>query len=131
MFEKFLHKLIYLFSNKNTYIKGIFYEKIASNYLKKQGYKIILKNYKNKLGEIDIIVEKNNTLIAVEVKFRQDNNMLMYAISKKQQERILRSLQYFLKSLKGRKYKNYKVRIDAIFINNEGLVNHIDNAWGQ
>jgi putative endonuclease len=117
-----------LFPKLTSYLQGLKAEKVAVKYLKKKGWTIIARNFKTKLGEVDIIAYKGNNLTAFEVKYRGNEDMLYDSISAKQKKRVKNA---FLVFLQKRNYYNedYIFRIDAILINANYKINHIQNAW--
>ncbi len=125
IFEKY-------FGNNRTksatsYLKGKNYEALATTFLKSKKYKILKRNFTTKLGEIDIIALHNDYLIVCEVKYRTNQEILMYSILPNQKKRIQNALLIFLTRYK--QYKNYNIRFDAIFINNNNHIEHVINAW--
>lgn len=112
---------------KNSHIKGLYAEYLCKMYLKKHKWKIIKSNYRNKLGEIDIIAAKENTLVAFEVKFRSNSHMLYWAISKQQQSRIYNAFSLFLKQKSC--YNNYNKRFDALLVDSNFKIEHMENIY--
>jgi len=106
---------------------GLLSEIYAVIFLKLKLYKILERNYRNKLGEIDIIAYKNKTLIAVEVKARKKINSLEEVVSKKQLNRIKRSMNIFYSREKY--YGKFNIRFDLIIISPYKLPLHLKNFW--
>lgn len=74
-------------------------EKIAEKFLISKGYEILSEQfYASKFGEIDLIAEKNGHLHFVEVKTRTNRvfGLPEESITKQKQERIKKSVYYFL-----------------------------------
>lgn len=117
--------------NKTTTALGKNAEYIACNFLQIQGYEILKQNYRSPFGEIDIIVrkEETETLVACEVKFRTNKNILPYVISIKQQQRIMSSLLYFCQN--NINYSRYNLRCDALLVDRNNNIKHIENAWEE
>ena len=115
---------------KNHKIKaykfGLIAEFFARFYLRVKLYRIVAKRYRSPFGEIDIIAKKNKQIIFVEVKARDDISLMDF-ISKRQQNRIVKSAEYFLKQQP--KYQNYNLRFDAIIMNRYFLPNHFVGYW--
>lgn len=106
---------------------GLLSEIYAVIFLKLKFYKILERNYRNKLGEIDIIAYKNKTLIAVEVKARKKINSLEGVVSKKQLNRIRRSMNIFYSRKKY--YGKFNIRFDLIIVRPYKLPLHLKNFW--
>ncbi len=106
-------------------------ELIAIAKLTLNGYKIISHNYitgkKTGAGEIDIIAQKGNLLAFVEVKKRSTIEAASYAISPKQQARIARGAEAFLKN--NPQYNDFDIRFDAVLISKNLQSEHIADAW--
>jgi len=97
--------------------KGNYFEDKASEYLSSNGYIIVERNfYAKKLGEIDIIAIKDEVYHFVEVKSGESFEAV-YNITPSKLHKLLRSVQYYLKS------KNLDVTycIDAMIYANEEL----------
>lgn len=105
------------------------YEDIACKYLINKGHKVIKTNFLCGFGEIDIISKDKDFLVFTEVKYR--NNLSSgfgeEAVNSSKQSKIYGSARYFL--YKNHYNENTKCRFDVIAINN-GVVNHIENAFG-
>lgn len=108
------------------YYFGLIAEIIAVLCLRCKFYQIIATRFKSPFGEIDIIAKKNNQIIFIEVKARKDISLMDF-ISKHQQQRIIKSSQYFL--LKSSKYQKYLMRFDAIIVNKFFWQKHLKNYW--
>lgn len=116
---------------KSNYQTGHFAEKITLLWLVLKGYKPIRMNYitgrGTGAGEIDLIVQKRKTLVFVEVKKRQNLTTAGEAISHKNQQRVARAAEAFLKH--NPYYQNYNIRFDAVLFENTLLPHHIKDAW--
>ncbi len=118
-----------------SHYKGIHAELSACDYFAQHGYKIIAKRYRPNLlsegfGEIDLIVTHNQILVFVEVKTRPTINDCLHSISKRQQQRIILSAEYFI-SDNFSTYQNHDVRFDIIAIDANGAMTHLENAFGD
>lgn len=117
----------------NSYNRGKLAELIARLYMFLHGYVIIARNYivgrGTTAGEIDFIAKRGNTLVFVEVKQRADVSSAAYAIKKKQQQRLLKSAEYFIKCHP--QYSKCNLRFDAILITFPCSICHIKNAWQE
>ncbi|MFQ3307341.1 MAG: putative endonuclease [Candidatus Midichloriaceae bacterium] len=109
-----------------NYQKGVNAEILVMTYLKKKLYTIIKHRYKSKLGEIDLIAAKNDLLLFIEVKNRK--NFLDYdVISKKQKIRCCETALYFISQHTD--FSNYNMRFDCMFVDDYGMIKHLQNAW--
>lgn len=100
-------------------------EDTAADYLKSKGYEILERNLRLKIGEIDILARQNNTLIIVEVKSGRTGkfDMAIFRIGPQKQAK-LRNLALTLEQT----HPNTNIRIDAINVDLEGNITHIENA---
>ena len=113
-------------SKKNSYYFGHIGEIIAAIFLLLNFYWLLARRFRTPFGEIDLIAQKKNQLIFIEIKSR-NNFTHREVISTKQKERITSSAQFFI--LKNKKYQNFYVRFDVIFINKYLIPKHIKNYW--
>ena len=91
-------------------------EKLAGWHLKRLGYRILARRYDCPAGEIDLIVSDGATLVFVEVKTRTESegpSDPTYGIRPRQQERITRAAQYFLRQMQ---IKSRPCRFDIVTI---------------
>ena len=80
--------------------KGDYFENKATEFLSLNGYKIVDRNfYAKKLGEIDIIALKDEVYHFIEVKSGETFEAV-YNITPSKLHKILRSVEYYLKSKK-------------------------------
>ena len=80
--------------------KGDYFENKATEFLSSNGYKIVDRNfYAKKLGEIDIIALKDEVYHFIEVKSGETFEAV-YNITPSKLHKILRSVEYYLKSKK-------------------------------
>lgn len=105
-----------LFSNSKE--KGCYFEQQAESYLIKQGLSPVARNFSCRYGEIDLIMHDGNSLVFVEVKYRQSNAYggAINALSKSKQEKITRTIYYYLKE---NNLGNCAIRVDFIAINGQ------------
>lgn len=102
-------------------------EKQATIYLRKKKYNVITSNFSSHFGEIDIITKKDDTFIFVEVKTRNNTSFgggASAVTPAKQKKIILTAAEYIQKN-----NIQSAIRFDVIEINN-GVINHIENAFG-
>lgn len=113
---------------QETYRRGLIAEGAAKWFLRVKGYRILRQRYKCPLGEIDIIARKGDTIVFVEVKHRQTGDKAREAISPRQQQRITRAAEHFLKS---QGTQHIRCRFDAVLLHPPFGIDHIKNAWGS
>ena len=115
----------------SNYSRGKWAEFIARMYMRFNGYRIIANNFVTgqgtKAGEIDFVALRGKTLVFVEVKERKNFADAAYAILWRQQQRIIRGAQSFIKQ--NPHYKDYDIRFDAILVVFPWHTKHIKNAW--
>ena len=111
---------------RRIYYFGIIAEIIAAFYLRCKFYQILARRFKSPFGEIDLIAKKGKQLIFVEIKARRDTSLMDF-ISKHQQQRIIKTSQYFL--IRFPKYQTCKLRFDAIIMNKYFWPLHFKNYW--
>ena len=111
---------------KNKREIGTKFEEIAKKFLEGKNLVFIESNYYTKYGEIDLIFLQKNprTIVFVEVKYRKNNNYgeAIEMVSKRKQEKIIKSSQIYL--IKNRWRDN--VRYDIIGITGNNFVKNID-----
>ncbi len=96
--------------------KGQAAEDIASRYLQKQGLVSVDSNFFSRCGEIDLIMRDNDYLVFIEVRYRKqtDYGHPLETITYSKQQKILKTVQYFL--LKHPEFSSLPCRIDAVAI---------------
>lgn len=85
-----------------SYHKGQEAESWAVDFLIQQGFKIIERNYHSAFGEIDIIAQEGKTLVFVEVRMRNETDRIhpLETISRGKQNRLMKTAQMYLASMK-------------------------------
>ena len=111
----------------NSSLQGSLAETQAADYLVRKGHKLIARNFRAVGGEIDLVTLENKTLVFVEVKQRQNLDSAAYAITSKQQQRLIRGAECFIRN--NQKYQGFDLRFDAILITLPFQIRHIKNAW--
>ncbi|MGQ0526907.1 MAG: YraN family protein [Alphaproteobacteria bacterium] len=109
------------------YEQGLQAESRAALYLQMKGYRIIARRYKTPVGEIDLIARRGKTLAAIEVKTRRAQSDALESVTAKNQARVARALEYFLKH--HTRYAGYTIRFDALIYSPPLGFQHLDNAW--
>ena len=111
--------------NSHSYSFGLKGENMASVYLKSIGYEVLEQRVRTPYGELDLVASKNDTMVFIEVKARKSIRNHKDCINKKQQIRNINAATHFLSD------KNHlgDIRFDAVFVEKNGYLEHIENAW--
>ncbi|MDP2699181.1 YraN family protein [Thalassospira sp.] len=94
-------------------------------WLRLTGHRILASRYRCRAGEIDIIATKNNILIAIEVKRRANHTTALESISRRQQQRIAKSLEIYA----GQNGFDGDLRCDVMTVGHRMGIRHLKNAW--
>ncbi|MFM9889263.1 MAG: YraN family protein [Rickettsiales bacterium] len=93
---------------------GIRAEYAAAAWLMLKGYWPVAMRYKTPVGEIDLIARRGKTLAVIEVKARARMADAAEAVHSKNQARVVRAAQYFLRAHP--RYDSLQVRFDVCLI---------------
>ena len=117
----------------NNRLSGKIAETLAVIYFALHGFRIVKRNYvtgkRTGAGEIDLIVKRKNLLVFTEVKKRANLDIAAYAILPKQQQRIWKAAENFVK--KHPQFENFDIRFDAFLVSSNLTFKHIADAWRQ
>ncbi len=98
--------------------RGRFAETVAVWLLRAKGYRIIGRRLcpprGSSAGEIDVVARRGRILAFVEIKARPDVAGGLWAIRPRQQRRLVRAAEWFIKNQP--KYATCDMRFDAIVI---------------
>ena len=110
---------------KKAYDLGILAEDLVLHKYQELGFKLLAKRKKYMyVGEIDLIVQKDSLIVFIEVKARRLVHLNFPIISKKQQNRIYQTANYFI--AENPCFNEFSCRIDlAIF--QGGKISIIEN----
>ncbi len=115
----------------NNYKSGKWAEFLARMYLRIHGYQIVATNVitgrGTTAGEIDIVAKRGKCVVFVEVKKRKTLDDASYAIMARQQQRLVRGAQNYMRC--HYEFKGYDCRFDAILVCLPFSIRHIKNAW--
>lgn len=111
--------------NITSYLKGHIAELYVLCFLFLKGYRLIQKRYRSPVGEIDLVMRQGNKLIAIEVKYRQTYRHGVESISAKQQHRICRTIDFFLKQHAYRRFD--AIRFDVCIVYQGWHIKHLQN----
>lgn len=114
----------------NNLKTGLFGEKKAVDYLINKNYNILQKNFRTNIGEIDIIAEKDDVIAFIEVKTRKNENYgyPYESVTSSKQRKIIKSALAYIK-LNSITNKQFRFDIIEIFLDGEGRINHIEDAF--
>jgi len=108
-------------------------EKLAERHLRRLGYRILARRYDCPAGEIDLIASDGRTIVFIEVKTRTESDGPSdptYGIRSRQQERITRAAQHFLRQMQ---VKTRPCRFDIITVtwydSSKPTVEHFRDAF--
>lgn len=107
-------------------------ERRAAWLLRLKGYRILARRFRPAksfgLGEIDMVARRGRTLVFVEVKARATEAEAIFSIQPRQQQRILRSAEHFLKVKP--LYQGWPMRFDAVVLEaGRFWPRHLADAW--
>jgi putative endonuclease len=114
-------------TRRKAYRAGRSAEAIAAWCLRLKGYRIVATGFKTPVGEIDLIARRGRTLVFVEVKVRPTKTQAADAITARQQARIARAADWFLKSRPN--FAAFQCRFDAVLVVSRHLPTHVVGAW--
>ena len=98
-------------------------------HLRLKGYRILARRYKTPAGEIDLIARRGDTLAAIEVKARADFDSASAAITRRQQQRIMRAIAYFLGGRPD--LAMLAARFDVMLVAPRRWPRHLVDAWRE
>ncbi len=103
----------------SNYNKGLLAEFIAKIFMQLKFYSVLSQREnrllkKRGIGEIDLIFKRGRNLVFCEVKYRKTIDDAIYSIIPRQQKRLRRGAEQFLKGHP--KFYNYEIRFDVIAI---------------
>lgn len=112
--------------------RGRIAERRAAWLLRLKGYSILARRFRpakaHGLGEIDIVARRGRMLAFVEVKARATSADALFAITPKQQSRILKAAEHFLKLRPA--YDGWPMRFDAVVLESGRFwPRHLADAW--
>lgn len=102
-------------------------ESLAAWWLRLKGYRILARGFRTPVGEIDLIARRGRVLALIEVKRRATLAEAAEAIRRRQQRRVARAAEAFLKlrpDLAG-----LTLRFDALLLAPGRRPRHLTNMW--
>ncbi len=114
-------------SRRSAQRRGRWAEHVAAWYLRLSGWRVVARNLRCPVGEIDIVATRAGLVAFVEVKRRADRAAAAAAIAPRQQLRIARASQWFLKRRVDLAARS--IRYDALLIGRWGWPRHVKNVF--
>jgi putative endonuclease len=96
-------------------------------FLRLKGYRILARGFRAPVGEIDIVARRGTILAVVEVKGRHDLHTAAEALGRRQQSRIARAAEAFLRAHPA--CGGLNVRSDVMLVRRWRLPAHVTDAW--
>ena len=116
----------------NTFKKGRIGEEAAEKYLTEEGYSLVARNFNAHPGEIDLVMTSGCDLVFIEVKAWKNLSVmdLEQSIDWRKRHRILATSQVFMLQNQAL-CRGRTIRYDVIFVDGEGNITHIKDAFGE
>ena len=116
----------------NTFKKGRIGEEAAEKYLTEEGYSLVARNFKAHPGEIDLVMTSGCDLVFIEVKAWKNLSVmdLEQSIDWRKRRRILATSQVFMLQNQAL-CRGRTIRYDVVFVDGEGNITHIKDAFGE
>ncbi|MEM8951022.1 MAG: YraN family protein [Pseudomonadota bacterium] len=102
-------------------------ESMAAWSCRLKGFRVLATRYRTPLGEIDLVLRRRSLLIIAEVKARASLDQALHALRPKQQMRLARAADVFLKHHPS--HRGCVVRFDLIAVQPWRLPLQIADAW--
>ena len=110
-----------------AYVRGLSAEFLCVLLLRLKGYRILARRYRGPTGEIDIIARRGGLIAAIEVKARPSLTDALEAVSRRQQQRIIRTLLFF--QSRHPRLAHLDFRFDLMWVGPRHFPRHIVDAW--
>ena len=107
--------------------RGRVAEGLCRWHLRLRGWRILASDWRCPAGEIDIVARRRGILAAIEVKSRPDFAAGVAALPPRQQRRIARALEAFLKTRPD--LAPLALRFDIMVVEPRRLPRHLEGAW--
>ncbi len=118
-------------SGRRSERRGRFAEIAAAWLLRLKGYRIVGRRLRpprgSGAGEIDLVARRGKLLVFVEIKARPAPGEGLAAIGARQQVRLLRAAEWFIKYQP--EYATCDLRFDAVVISPGRWPTHLPDAW--
>jgi putative endonuclease len=85
-------------ARKRAEARGRWAEHIAAWRYRLTGFRLLARRYRTPVGEIDLVMRRGRTLAFIEVKARSSLDDALHALSPRQQERLMRAAEVFLRA---------------------------------
>ncbi|MEO3476576.1 YraN family protein [Phaeobacter sp. CAU 1743] len=114
---------------QRAHLAGKAAEDAAARAYEARGYRVEARRWRGPGGEIDLILRKGDMLVFAEVKHSATFASAAARITPTQMQRIQASAAHFLEGEP--RGQLTEARLDAVFVNGEGQVEILENAFGQ
>ena len=102
-------------------------EALCALALRLKGYRILARQWRCPSGEIDIVARRGRLVAFIEVKARGALGAAAESVTPRQQRRIARAAQHFLKTRP--ELQTFDQRFDVMLVVPWRLPHHLTNAW--
>lgn len=113
------------------YRRGLAAESLAAWALRLKGWRIVGRRVRpprgSGAGEIDLVARRGRVLAFVEIKARPSEADGLFAIDPRQQRRLLRAAEWFIKCHP--EYSGHDCRFDAVVVCPGRWPRHLADAW--
>jgi putative endonuclease len=112
---------------RRRYAFGLGAEKLCALHLRLRGWRILARRFRSPAGEIDIVAKRGRLVAFIEVKARADMDTAAWSLGPRQQQRIARAAELFVKQ--SPHYAGYDMRFDMMLVSPGRLPRHVADAW--
>lgn len=113
------------------YRRGLAAETLAAWALRLKGWRIVARRVRpprgSGAGEIDLVARRGRVLAFVEIKARPSEDAALFAIDGRQQRRLLRAAEWFIKCHP--EFSGHDFRFDAVVVSPGRWPRHLPDAW--
>ena len=114
-------------SRQNAERRGRLSEHIAAWSCRLKGFRVLEMRYRTPLGEMDLVLRRRSLLVFAEVKARRSFDQAMHALRLRQQQRLARAAELYIRDHPI--HAACTVRFDLIAICPWRWPRQIEDAW--
>jgi len=100
------------------------WEDLVLEYYEEKWYEILDTNYTIRWWEIDIVAQRDGTIVFIEVKVVDHTDDLIWYITPKKLMALERSIQDYMY----KKWLNFNIRMDVVFVKNNQILEVYENV---
>lgn len=100
------------------------WEDLVLEYYEERWYEILDTNYTIRWWEIDIVAQKDGTIVFIEVKVVDRTDDLVWYITPKKLLYLDRTIQDYMY----KKWLNFNIRMDVVFVKNNQILEVYENV---